>query len=64
MYGPLSLYVFAQRLDETQQDLEQKEEELRTLGRRCIELEAQLTDSSRQREEQEEVSFTLLLISI
>lgn len=53
-----------QRLDEAQQELEQKEEELRTLRRRCMEQEGQLTDSSRQREEQEEVSFTLLLVSL
>ena len=59
-----SLLCPPQRLDEAQQELDQREEELRTLRRRCTELEAQLTDTNRQRGEQEEVSLTLLFISL
>ncbi|XP_042564140.1 trichohyalin isoform X2 [Clupea harengus] len=49
-----TLDSMSERLDEAQQELDQREEELRTLRRRCTELEAQLTDTNRQRGEQEE----------
>ncbi|XP_062399849.1 trichohyalin [Sardina pilchardus] len=49
-----TLDSMSEKLDEAQQELDQREEELRTLRRRCTELELQLTNTSRQREEQEE----------
>ncbi|XP_041956368.1 trichohyalin isoform X1 [Alosa sapidissima] len=49
-----TLDSMSEKLDEAQQELDQRAEELRTLRRRCTELEVQLTNTSRLREEQEE----------
>lgn len=56
----LSLYIcrpcfFTQTLDEVNQELEQKDEDFRALQQKCSDLEKQLADTIREREQIKEV---------